>query len=60
MLKRDRTTPSSFINHSTLDSEVNLEVRRIQVEIQQTYASNYHNQIMGGPTFNLVFDNASS
>ena len=46
---------SKFINHSTLNSEYNLEDLCIQLRYQQTCTYDDHNYIKGGPIFTPIF-----
>ena len=56
-----KTHVSSNINdYSTLNNEQNLDDLYIQLKNQQTYNSDNHNHINGGPIFNPVSTYVSS
>jgi hypothetical protein len=51
VFNKDWTMPSNRNKYSTLNNEHKWEDLCIQVRNQQTYTSNNHNKIKGGPIF---------
>ena len=54
MFNRDWIMSSNFLNYFTFNTEYNWEDLCIWFINQQTYTSNYHNEIKGGPIFNPI------